>query len=58
MFGWNKEKKPVKEKLKVEKTPLMKNNPMKRAMTSLNLGSNSPVISFGFSAGNQAGKLK
>ncbi|HEM7947888.1 TPA: phage portal protein [Citrobacter koseri] len=57
MFRWNKEKKPVKEKLKVEKTPLMKNNPMKRAMTSLNLGSNSPVISFGFSAGNQAGNI-
>ncbi|MBJ8884423.1 phage portal protein [Citrobacter sp. FDAARGOS_156] len=60
MFGWNKNKKvqePEKPKAQIHKTALMKNNPMKRAMTSLNLGSSSPVISFGFTAGNQAGNI-
>ncbi|EFN8907371.1 phage portal protein [Escherichia coli] len=60
MFGWNKNKKvqePEKPKVQIHKTALMKNNPMKRAMTSLNLGSSSPVISFGFTAGNQAGNI-
>lgn len=60
MFGWNKNKKvqePEKQKVQIHKTALMKNNPMKRAMTSLNLGSSSPVISFGFTAGNQAGNI-
>ncbi|WP_410705299.1 phage portal protein [Citrobacter freundii] len=60
MFGWNKNKKvqePQKPKAQIHKTALMKNNPMKRAMTSINLGSSSPVISFGFTAGNQAGNI-
>ncbi|EIP3499212.1 phage portal protein, partial [Escherichia coli] len=60
MFGWNKNNKvqePEKPKVQIHKTALMKNNPMKRAMTSLNLGSSSPVISFGFTAGNQAGNI-
>ncbi|WP_038994363.1 phage portal protein [Escherichia coli] len=59
MFGWNKKKvEEPKQKVLVQKpVKLMKNNPMKRAMTSLNLGSSSPVISFGFTGGNQAGNI-
>jgi hypothetical protein len=36
----------------------MRNNPMKRSIQStLALGNQSPIISFGFSGGNQAGNI-
>ncbi|EDF9497066.1 phage portal protein [Salmonella enterica] len=62
MWPFNKKEVPVQEPVKQvrqldHKVPLMKHNPMKRAMSSLNMGSQSPVISFGFASGNQAGNI-
>lgn len=59
MFGWGKNKGDIiPQKKTVHKKPLMKNNPMKRSIqSSLAQGAQSPVISFGFSAGNQAGNI-
>ncbi|MCW9463093.1 phage portal protein [Klebsiella michiganensis] len=59
---WFKKKKeePVKVPLTITRTkePLMRNNPMKRSIQStLSLGNNSPIISFGFSGGSQAGNI-
>lgn len=59
---WFKKKKeePVKVPLTITRTkePLMRNNPMKRSIQStLSLGNNSPIISFGFSGGSQVGNI-
>ncbi|WP_187423982.1 hypothetical protein [Enterobacter hormaechei] len=56
MWFKKKQEVPVKvpETIKRVKEPLMRNNPMKRSIQStLSLGNNSPIISFGFSGGNQ-----